>query len=105
MLAAALLALAAGVAAAGDLNGVEVVRGKDSRAGTIQLGDRTFAVTAETVIRLPDGTPITLEDLDVPDFALGQSDPMLGIRIGRYEADDDGHPLLLRSLDLVQMAD
>ncbi|MDP6981312.1 MAG: hypothetical protein QF570_22350 [Myxococcota bacterium] len=102
--ASALLVLAFSVApalAADDLSGQAVVRGKDTRRNTVKLGDRTFRLDSESVIRDASGARVALHALSVPDFGRGGADLMLGALVGRYVAVQRSSGFVLRSLDLV----
>ncbi|MFQ5473465.1 MAG: hypothetical protein ACE5FA_11355 [Dehalococcoidia bacterium] len=105
IMGSALLLWGPGTALADELTGLEIVRGKDSRAATVQLGDRVFAVTDDTVIHDAGGARIELADLAVPDFGRGESDPMLGALLAEYTAIQAGDDLVLRSLDVKSLND
>ncbi len=101
----ALLVWGAGAVAADDLKGVAAVRGKNTRTMTVQLGDRTFKLDGDTVMRDAEGVRISLSALEVPDLGRGGSDLMLGAVVGRYDAVKRGRSLILRSLDLLANAE
>jgi hypothetical protein len=69
------------------------------------LGERTFRLNDDSVIRDRDGARISLADLAVPDLGRGGSDLMLGAFIGRYDAVRRGQRLILRTLDLQPSAE
>ncbi len=102
--ASVLLAFAFSVtpaSAADDLSGQAAVRGKDTRRNTVKLGDTTYRLDSESVIRDASGVRIALHALSVPDFGRGGADLMLGVLVGRYVAVPSGQGFVLRSLDLV----
>ncbi|MFT5695098.1 MAG: hypothetical protein ACI9QQ_001073 [Myxococcota bacterium] len=82
------------------LSGSEAVRGKDTRKNTVKLGDRVFGVNADTVMRDGSGARIRLRQLDVPDLGRGAADPMLGVLVASYTAEQKGSKLILMTLDI-----
>lgn len=82
------------------LSGSEAVRGKDSRKNTVKLGDRVFRINADTVMRDGSGARIRLRQLDVPDLGRGGVDPMLGVLVAAYTAEQKGSKLILMTLDI-----
>ncbi|MCP5045123.1 MAG: hypothetical protein GY944_29180 [bacterium] len=105
-LGSALLVFGSGALAADDgLSGTAAIRGKNTRNQTIKLGDRTFRINSESVIRDANGERVSLQALAVPDFGRGASDPMLGSMIGRYTATKRGARLILHTLELDNTTD
>jgi len=91
--------------AADEVSGEAPVRGKDTRKNTIQLGDLTFWLDDDSVIRDAGGERVTLRSLAVPDFAAGGADLMLSSVIGRYVGETKGNHHVLRTLDLLTVSD
>jgi hypothetical protein len=81
-------------------SGVEAVRAKNTQSKTIQLGQHTYEVEGNTVIRDERGNEISLADLPVPDLANGASKELISHQLGAFVAEREGQKLLLRSLDL-----
>lgn len=87
-------------ALAEEISGTEPIQAINTRSNTVQLGDRSFELDRDTVIRDGDGNRISLTDLDVPDLGRGGSSAMLSALLGKYVANQRGRHLTLISLDL-----
>ena len=102
----ALLVFATGAIAADDgLSGTVGIRGKNTLDRTIKLGDRTFRLDGNSVIRDAEGERVSLDALAVPDFAHGGKDPVLGAMVGQYTAARNGSQLILQTLELQKTMD
>ena len=86
--------------ASGEVSGEATIRGKDTRRNTIQLGDTTYRLDADSVMRDATGARISLRSLSVPDFGRGDADLMLGSMIARFVASSTGAQPTLIGLDL-----
>ena len=90
-------------ALAEDIRGTEPIRAKNTRTRTVQLGDRTLKVDANSTILDAAGNRIQLSDLDVPDLGHGGTDPMLGSLLGRYIVTRHGSRFTLVRLEVLAL--
>ena len=101
ILSVVMLSWGPGAWATDELAGTDVVRAKDIRAQTLQIGENVYRVTSQTAIRDANGRSLSLADVDVPAVPEDGPVPLASVRVGQYRAARQGDMLVLRSLDLI----
>lgn len=96
----ALLTCATAAWAEGEIQGTDIVRGKDTHVRTLLIGEQVYHVTPETVIRSEDGISISLAEVAVPDRSEGQLMPLSSAFNGHFRAVQSGDRFILQLLDL-----